>query len=138
MRRFIRHPTDVPIEIEPEDGAGAGTRRLSNLCKGGLCCITDEALAEGTRASIRITLVDPPFEARVRVVWCQPRQDRFEVGFCFLDPEDTFRVRIVEQICQIEHYRRRVRETEGRELAPEEAAEEWIAKYARGFTRPDA
>ena len=138
MRRFIRHPIDVPIEIDREDGAPPGTRRLSNVCKGGLCCITDEALEEGARVSIRITLVDPPFEARTRVVWCRPRQDRFEVGLCFIDPEDTFRLRMVEQLCQIEHYRKRVRETEGRDLGPEEAAQEWIAKYARGFTHPDA
>lgn len=137
MRRFIRHPADVPIEIRPDAGPGAGAPRLSNVCKGGLCCTTDDPLDEGARVNVRIALVDPPFEARTQVVWCRPRQDRFEIGLCFLDPEDRFRARMVEQLCQIDHYRRRVRQSEGRDLAPEDAAQEWIAKYARGFDAQD-
>lgn len=134
MRNFIRHPSDVPIDVHAETGEPPRSSRLNNVCEGGLCCVLDDPFEPGTRLSVRIALVEPPFEARTEVIWCHPRQDRFEVGLCFLDPEDRFRVRMVEQLCQIDHYRRRVRRAEGRELTPEQAALEWIAKYARGFT----
>tara|TARA_R110001592_G_scaffold59660_13_gene181124 strand:+ start:5431 stop:5568 length:138 start_codon:yes stop_codon:yes gene_type:complete len=42
---------------------------------------------------------------------------------------------MVEQVCQIENYRREVKKREGRELDPEEAAVEWIAAYAEDFNR---
>ncbi|MBL8423886.1 MAG: hypothetical protein JNK06_10380 [Candidatus Accumulibacter phosphatis] len=40
---------------------------------------------------------------------------------------------MVEQVCQIEHYRREVRRRERRELDAEAAAQEWIARYADQF-----
>ena len=46
---------------------------------------------------------------------------------------------MVEQICHIEQYRREVLKKEGRRLSSEEAASEWIVKYASDFpdTGPD-
>ena len=57
----------------------------------------------------------------------------YEVGVSFLDPEDVFRARMVAQVCFIEDYRRSIARAEGRELSSEEAAGEWIAKYAHKF-----
>ena len=51
----------------------------------------------------------------------------------FLDAEDAFLARMVEQVCHIEDYRKSVHRIEGRELSPEEAAMEWIEKYASQF-----
>jgi len=44
-----------------------------------------------------------------------------------------FRLRMIEQICQIEHYRKEVKLVEGRDLSAEEAASEWISRYASDF-----
>jgi hypothetical protein len=43
---------------------------------------------------------------------------------------------MVEQVCHIETYRRTVAGTEGRELSAEQAALEWIAKFAASFPDP--
>jgi hypothetical protein len=43
---------------------------------------------------------------------------------------------MVEQVCAIEQYRGEVLENEGRELTAQEAAAEWIGRYAGRF--PDA
>ena len=51
----------------------------------------------------------------------------------FLDQDDSFRARMVEQVCHIEHYKAEVREKEGRAISGEEAAQEWIRKYAKDF-----
>jgi hypothetical protein len=40
---------------------------------------------------------------------------------------------MIEQICHIEHYRKEVKLAEGRELSSEEAADEWIKRYAGDF-----
>ena len=40
---------------------------------------------------------------------------------------------MVEQVCYIESYKKVVYETEGRQLTTEEAAMEWIRKYASQF-----
>lgn len=135
-REFIRHTADVPIEVRAvEDGARAH-RRGVNVSVGGLAFESDEYVAPGSTIEIRIPEVDPPFEASARVVYCQPCPDHFSVGAQFLDAGDAFRARMVEQVCSIERYRREVREREGRSLSPEEAAAEWIGKYAGRF--PDA
>jgi len=40
---------------------------------------------------------------------------------------------MVEQVCSIESYQKKIYETEGRRLTTEQAAMEWIAKYAAQF-----
>ena len=77
--------------------------------------------------------MQPAFITQARVAWCKARADGFELGVEFLDAEDAFRARMVEQICYIENYRKTVYETEGRALTSEEAALEWIGKHAAQF-----
>ena len=55
------------------------------------------------------------------------------MGVEFLDRDDSFRARMVEQVCHIEQYKRQVLETEGRVLNGEQAAKEWIRRYAASF-----
>ncbi|MDQ2694012.1 MAG: PilZ domain-containing protein [Pseudomonadota bacterium] len=136
-RAYIRHPSDMPIELVT-DRAAAGQRRehLANISFGGLCCESDKDLARGSLVKVRIPLVRPPFEATGKVIWCAPANGRFKVGVQFLE-EDAFRARMVEQVCYIEKYRAAVQESEGRRLSSEEAAVEWIGKYAAEFPNPD-
>jgi len=139
MRHFIRHPINVPIEVGAADHPMPGVLQARNVSRGGLAFHNAEALSPGTFAALRIPCVHPPFEARVRVAWCLPGELGFEVGVEFLDADDDLRARMVEQVCYIENYRKRIRLSEQRELSLEEAAREWVAKYAAQFfdTGPD-
>jgi hypothetical protein len=132
-RAFMRHPAGIPIEITDASGADAARHRTRDIGLGGLACESAQPLARGALVSVRIPIVAPPFETRGRVVWCQGRAGGWEVGIQFVAAEDAYAARMVEQICHIEEYRRRVRETEGRDLDEEEAAREWIGKHAAGF-----
>ncbi len=67
------------------------------------------------------------------VVWCRKQDGHFEVGMRFGDDRTAFRVRMVEQVCRIEQYRKNALEQEGRVLSAEEAAHEWVARYAKDF-----
>ncbi len=42
---------------------------------------------------------------------------------------------MIEQVCYIEQYRKEVLKKEGRKLSGEEAAMEWVEKYAKDSPR---
>jgi len=136
-RQYIRHPTEIPVEVRPGDGEG-GQHRARNLSLGGLSFHSNAELTLGSVINLRIASVEPAFESEARVVWCMPVAQGFDLGVAFLNAEDAFRARMVEQICHIESYRRRLMSDEGRALTPEAAAREWIARYANSFPDPDA
>ena len=136
MRQFIRHPANIPIEVASDDPLAQGTRQLRNVSLGGLAFESDVRFEPEAIVKVRIPFVNPAFETRARVVWCSVRAGRYELGVQFLDAQDAFVGRMVEQVCHIENYRKVVRETEGRLLTAEDAAAEWINKYAARFPDP--
>ena len=71
-----------------------------------------------------------------KVVWCSEKNGGYEVGIGFMTSEQKmFLLRMVEQLCHIEHYRNEIARIEGRDLSSEEAAKEWIKKHADSFPR---
>ncbi|MCU7813066.1 MAG: PilZ domain-containing protein, partial [Candidatus Thiodiazotropha sp. (ex Notomyrtea botanica)] len=87
----------------------------------------------GLEIHFAIPITPPQFHATGVVVWCRREGEEYQVGVKFTEEETAYAVRMVEQLCYIEHYRQSVRETEGRLLSGEEAALEWIDKYADHF-----
>lgn len=133
MRSFIRHPSDIPIEILYENESDSAERFLNNISSGGLSFTAREALIEGAIVRVRIPIIQPMFEARGRIVWCRKEELGYDVGIEFVETKDIFKARMVEQVCHIEHYKREMQEKEGRLLSGREAAMEWISKYAGSF-----
>ena len=133
MRRYIRHPSDIPIEFSVADMPQRDKDELINISYGGLSFQSHIRLDRGMVMNIRIPLVQPPLEARVQVKWCRRNGEIFDIGVSFIDLEEAYRTRMVEQICHIEHYKREVLEKEGRELSGEQAAMEWISRFAETF-----
>lgn len=107
--------------------------QLHDISYGGLCFDSRIRQQKDQSVRIRINVADAPVEVEGRVVWCHRKGKQFEVGVTFTGEDEANRVRMVEQICQIESYRKRILETEGRKLSNQEAALEWIKKYAAGF-----
>ncbi len=133
MTRFIRHPADIPIEVRVHGQLTHDTHNTFNLSIKGLAFRCDQEFELGEIVEIRIPFVRPPFEVEARVIWCKAREERFELGVEFLDQDDAFMARMVEQVCYIENYKKAIYRTEGRLLSPEEAAMEWISKFASQF-----
>lgn len=138
MRNYIRHPSDIPIDFQPEELPEAHSDHLKNVSEGGLAFLSSTPLSPGSIIRVKIPLVTPVFQAVGRVTWCRACGDHFEIGVEFLDQDDVFRARMVEQLCHIEHYRQQVLEEEGRELSGEQAALEWIQRFAPDFPGQDA
>jgi hypothetical protein len=133
MRKYIRHPSDIPIEFDVSDALHEQRESLNNVSIGGLSFQSRAPLVSGALVTIRVPFVKPSFEVRSRVVWCKRRGMSFDIGVELLDRQDAFLTRMVEQICHIEHYKREVLRIEGRHLSGQEAALEWIGKYAHLF-----
>ena len=132
MRAYIRHPSEFPIELTSEESELE--ERMNDVSVGGLSCHSKAELAEGQKVTVRIPAVQPAFEAEGRVVWCRPDKDQYRVGIAFADKALAFSARMVEQVCHIERYRTHLVE-QGQELSLDEAAQDWISKYARRFPR---
>lgn len=136
-RSYLRHPSDIPIDILPAEVDAGDTRALHNVSHGGLSFSAAQSYALGEVVRLRISLVSPAFEALGKVVWCHGGEGHYIVGVEFLDEMDLFRARMVEQICHIEHYKKTLREDQGRQLTSQEAALEWISKFAGDFPYAD-
>ena len=133
MRQYIRHPAGIPLEVKISDHPGPSEDRLNNVSIGGLSFRSQDRLRPGDRVTIRIPLLGGAGQLHGQVVWCNALCGAYEIGVTFLDTEEAFRTRMVEQICYIEQYRSQVLEREGRRLTSEEAAAEWITKFADSF-----
>lgn len=136
MRAYIRHPSEFPIELTPtqHDSAPAGKDRLLDVSEGGLCCSSHCAYEPGERVRVRIPVGDPGFQADGRIAWCKPDGQRYRVGITFDDASLAFSARMVEQVCHIGRYHKHLVD-QGRNVSEEEAALEWIGKYAGHFPR---
>jgi len=138
MRSFIRHPSDIPIEYQVRsNGSGSSQECLHDIGHGGLSFSSSCELCEGAPIFIRISHLQPAFEVEGRIAWCRREGEGFVVGVSFLQAGDRFRVRMVEQICHIEHYKSEVLAAEGRAISGEQAACEWIDQYAGDFPSLD-
>lgn len=137
-RNFFRHPVSMPIHISRQRRATPVRVDSLNVGAGGLAFLNRTPLARGNLIRVTIPHVEPPFEATGVVCWCRRCDGRHEVGVSFLDEDTMFRVRMVEQVCHIEAYRRKLRMERGEGLSFDEAAAEWIERYAADFGHDDS
>jgi len=137
MREFIRHPADVPIQVQVAARGQFEDRSTQNVSFGGLAFSLATAIEPETLVTLRLPYLHPVFEvATARVAWCRDDDGQYVVGVQFQDSEEAFRVRMVEQLLHIEGYRREIELQEGRRLTTEEAAGEWISRHASSFPNP--
>lgn len=132
MRRFVRHPSSIPIELSVARGRDAERTSLHNISTGGLACVVPWSLSAGCPVVFRIPMFWPEYRSHGVVAWCRPWRDVFEVGIQF-SAQDVFKVRMVEQLSQIESYRQQVLVEQGRTVDGEQAAREWITLHAGDF-----
>ncbi|WP_176329900.1 PilZ domain-containing protein [Thioflexithrix psekupsensis] len=136
-RRFIRHPVTIPLKVSHTSSSELfsvkqSQQALNNISLGGLAFHSQQAFELGIPLKINIDLVNPPFEALCSVAWCQPKNGGYDIGVRFIDQDDAEEARMVEQICHIEDYRKKL-ERQGRYLDMEAAAVEWLTEYGENF-----
>jgi hypothetical protein len=135
MRKFIRHASDFPVAVKVIGESACRLGCLHDVSIAGLSFDVACKITVGSRIDYYVPSLSDESAGRGRVIWCRPLRSSYRLGVAFEDEQNAYRTRMVEQVCQIESYRREVKKREGRELDPEEAAVEWIAAYAEDFNR---
>ena len=123
----------MPIRFVLPGDVGERENQLRNVGQGGVCFGTQVALDPGQVIRLSVPVLGQIYEIDGCVAWCRAAGDAFEVGVGFSTPQDRFCARMVEQLCYIEDYRATVAREEGRELSSEEAAREWVERFADQF-----
>ena len=136
IRRHVRHVTGIPIEITVDFDRSfrAENDNVSNVSLGGLSFIASDRLDVGDSIQVKIPVLNEEHSMEGLVVWCNKTAKGYEVGLEFNDPDEVERLRMIEQISQIETFRRDLEKREGRKLDSEQAAREWVSKYAGEFS----
>ena len=127
----------MPIQVSL-DGMSNGAAEhpcdhLNNVGLGGLCFISHQFMPVGRCVSVSFPLLDNHCALEATVVWNRQHEKGFEVGLQFNDPDQLYCLRMIEQVFHIEHYRREVEKQDGRHISSEQAAREWISRYAGEF-----
>lgn len=136
IRRHIRHVTGIPIEVNLEyhQDYHAANDSITNVSLGGLCFIASDRLEVDEQIKVRFPVINNKASIDAKVVWCNKTAKGYEVGLEFRDPEEVERLKMIEQICQIENFRHDLERREGRQLSSEQAAREWVNRYAGEFS----
>ncbi|MCB4791349.1 MAG: PilZ domain-containing protein [Elusimicrobia bacterium] len=132
-RKYERHNLEIPIKIQLGDIVFDKTEYLNDISMSGLSFKSKSPIDKETIIYIKIPLLKPVFEAKGKVVWCKKAEGYYNVGIKFIEIADSFKLRMVEQICHIEKYKKEICKNENRQVTGEEAALEWIRKYAKSF-----
>ena len=126
-------PIQVTLECTEDENDETVDQTITNVSLGGLAFVSQKPLEVLQRVRVCIPLLREDNNLVGNVVWCEKAGKSYEIGIEFEKSRDVFRLRMIEQICHIEHYRKEVERLEGRELSSHEAAGEWISKYASDF-----
>lgn len=136
IRKHIRHVTGIPIEVSLEyhQDYQASEDTITNVSLGGLCFVADDRLEIDEAIQVRFPLLDEETQIDGKVVWCNKTTKGYEVGLEFNDPDEVERLKMIEQIRQIENFRNQQEQQDGRKMSSEQAAREWVSKYAGDFS----
>ena len=126
-------PIQVSLDWVEDEDDETSDQTITNVSLGGLAFSAVKPIEILQRIRICIPALKQDNYLIGNVVWCEASGDGYEIGVEFESSRDSFRLRMIEQICHIEHYRKEVSRVEGRKLNAQEAAEEWISKYASDF-----
>jgi len=128
-QNLIRHPQQIPISIQAvEPDAINNVVYLGELA---VYCKSNFPIAAKVMLHIRIS--DTVAKLAGKIIWSYKSKHGYLLGISFQSESEAYRMRMIEQLCYIEAYRKKLRAKEGRYLNREEAAAEWIARYSKDF-----
>lgn len=123
----------MPVELVLRRQGNIPRQRLHNISLGGVACNSSRGFRRGTSIEMRIPLLGEQARYHGVVAWCRRQAEDYLVGIAFTDEDTLFRARMVEQVCQIQHYRQQLEQERGEPMAIEHCAREWIARHAAEF-----
>ena len=143
-RTAVRHAAELPIRYRVlGDGRHPGgslslavsSERTKDISEAGLLFLSSQSFKVGTLLELKIPLGDRVFflEGRVTHTNWDIESGLFRTGIQLLNPDSVFKVKMAEQVHQIDEYRRELSTREGRSVSSEEAAQRWIEEHSVRF-----
>ena len=134
-RKFFRHPFGVPIRLTIPDNGPGRTLQSQDISQGGLSFLWGEPLSRGRQIQLTIPVKEKRFEVNARVAYSRKDAESgyFRTGVAFIDTDSAFRAKLAEETLEILEYQKDISRTLGHEVSVEDAARQWIEKYAGRF-----
>lgn len=126
---FIRHPDEFPIELDLQESH----QTISDTSQLQLVCHSEKPFHSGEAIAIKIPSIASQLEVSGTIDSCENTPNGYELGITFNGSDALNRIRMLEQLCYIQRYRNHVLKVEGRTISNQDAALEWIGKYAHLF-----
>ena len=143
-RTAVRHAAELPVRYRvlgsEKRSAGSlsltvSSERTKDISDGGLLFLSSQLFKVGTFLELKIPMGDRIFTLEGRVVHSHPdlESQLFRTGIQFSNSDGVFKIKMAEQIHQIDEYRKRLSIREGRSISSEEAAQRWIEEHSERF-----
>lgn len=135
IRKYVRQVTGIPVAVtlDYSDNISADDDTITNISLGGLALVAEDPIDIDESVQVRCPILDNDVQLSGKVVWCKKSRQGYEIGLNFGDPAEIERMKVIDQIVEIEKFRKLVAEQEGRYLSSEQAAREWASQYTGKF-----
>ncbi|RKX95853.1 MAG: hypothetical protein DRP84_02905 [Spirochaetes bacterium] len=142
-RKFIRHPLAYPISaiVEGIDRESDKEKteiksESEDICEGGLLFKSEKKLEKGTKILVEVEVEGRKIRTEGTVVRCiQDEKGKFNIAVSFFTPQESLKVRMMEQIVRIELFKKRFERRYGVKVDFACIAREWIKRYSRAFAK---
>ena len=139
-----RHFLKLPIhyqEIAPGKAERSSPSILpersqtKNLSDGGLLFLAPRHYPVDTLFELTFPVKDKLFTMKARVIHLTKDEDSgfYRTGVSFSSASQVFKIRMAEQLYEIDEYRNALSKEKGRSVSEEEAAEKWIGERSADF-----
>lgn len=131
MRQHARRATQIPLRYYGYGMPDHEMGQLRNVSLSGLSFKSRYSFQAGSKLLVNIPLTNPTFMANGFVVWCHHSDSFYEIGIKFQEMNEEPQKNMFEQVCLIEKYRTDIKNSEGRDISSEQAAEEWLSQFKK-------
>jgi c-di-GMP-binding flagellar brake protein YcgR len=143
-RSSARHVIELPIRARqvqahktPKDVAGPPPEQTQtqNFSEGGLQFLAAKKYPVGATLELTFRIHDKSFTMKGRVAH-RDREEKsglYKTGISFSKPSEVFKVKMAEQLYQIDRYRKSLSRDRGSDVSEEEAAQLWIRAHSADF-----
>ena len=139
-RSSDRHVIELPIKYRVVNDIKRRqttfpTCRAKNICDGGLLFLSTERFSNGTLLELTFPVKDQIFTMKGTVVHVRrdAQSEFYKIGIQFPKADHVFKVKMAEQLRQIDQYQQMLSKQEGRIVPEEEAAHRWIETNSGNF-----
>ncbi len=139
-RASERHVVELPIKYKivaetKKNQTALHISKIKNICDGGLLFLSSEPFELGIKLELSLPLKHQIFTIRGKVVRVDrdPDTDLYRIGIHFSRITHVFKVKMAEQLHQIDRYQQTLSKEEGRIVPEEEAAHRWVEAHSRDF-----